>query len=488
MYVYNRMKQNDHFNYEFRQKEIRERNQQDIARQQELQKKSSKREYDDSYKGKSGGSFWDQKQGDNSKGSSDTQDTGYGGYKKEDQDRKRSQQQANQFDFDFNFQGSGSNNENDEPRRRGGGGKRYDEDDDDEDNNNCDRGGASSGNNPSTFDFDNYAGDRGKDDYDRDDRRRDRDYDRDKGDSGYGSKFDFDSYGGSRGDQERDRDDYKYGGGSSYSESYGSNKKYDKGITAIGSSGEMYGPNGYVPGTKLQEKKSIEKKIMKTAVAVGSVLKERVPEAINYIKEEIAPSSGPSLPNTAQYNDPYGNNASRIERQRQNQIDGKNNDDEEEYNEDSAWGDVKQAKKEVIDSSAHTRDYDDRRSPRGYGSSYNNSRRDNYGEDRDKRYNYDNYDNDYDRDRDRNRYSYGNDRSRDRDNKYGNKNDFGYGNNDDRDNDEDKKKDSTNFFDFDMGGPSKSTTKDDERRSRSRSRSRSRDKGRNSNSYGSGSG
>lgn len=213
MYVYNRMKQNDHFNYEFRQKEIRERNQKDIARQQELQRKSNKRDYDDSYKEKSGSSFWDQRQGDNSKGSSDTQDTGYGGYKKEDQDRKRSQQQANQFDFDFNFQGSGSNNDNDEPRR--GGGKRYDEDDDDDDNNHCDRGGASSGNNPSTFDFDNYTGDRGKDDYDREDRRRDRDYDRDKGDSGYGSKFDFDSYGGSRGDRDHDRDDYKYGAGSS---------------------------------------------------------------------------------------------------------------------------------------------------------------------------------------------------------------------------------------------------------------------------------
>lgn len=60
----------------------------------------------------------------------------------------------------------------------------------------------------------------------------------------------------------------------------------------------------------------MQKKILKTAVAVGSVVAEKVPEAISYIKEEIAPSSGPSLPNQAQYNDPYGNNASRIERQR----------------------------------------------------------------------------------------------------------------------------------------------------------------------------
>jgi hypothetical protein len=30
-----------------------------------------------------------------------------------------------------------------------------------------------------------------------------------------------------------------------------------------------------------------------TAIAVGSVLKKQVPKAVYYIKEEIAPSSGP---------------------------------------------------------------------------------------------------------------------------------------------------------------------------------------------------
>ena len=58
----------------------------------------------------------------------------------------------------------------------------------------------------------------------------------------------------------------------------------------------------------------MDKKILKTAVAIGSVIAEKVPDALNSIKEEIVPSSGPSLPSTAQYNDPYGNNASRIER------------------------------------------------------------------------------------------------------------------------------------------------------------------------------
>jgi len=37
----------------------------------------------------------------------------------------------------------------------------------------------------------------------------------------------------------------------------------------------------------------VEKKILKTAKKVGTVLVEKVPVAINYIKEEIAPSSGP---------------------------------------------------------------------------------------------------------------------------------------------------------------------------------------------------
>ena len=78
----------------------------------------------------------------------------------------------------------------------------------------------------------------------------------------------------------------------------------------------MVGPNGYVAGMRLQEKQSVEKKILKTAKKVGSVLVEKVPEAIHYIKEETAPSSGPQLPNQMQYSDPYGNNASRIERQR----------------------------------------------------------------------------------------------------------------------------------------------------------------------------
>jgi hypothetical protein len=79
----------------------------------------------------------------------------------------------------------------------------------------------------------------------------------------------------------------------------------------------MVGPHGYVQGSKkLEEKASVSKQILKTAVQVGSKVAEKVPEAISYIKEEVAPSTGPSLPSTAQYNDPYGNNASRIERQR----------------------------------------------------------------------------------------------------------------------------------------------------------------------------
>lgn len=76
----------------------------------------------------------------------------------------------------------------------------------------------------------------------------------------------------------------------------------------------MVGPNGYVQGSRLQEKNSTQKKILKTAAAIGTNVAEKGKEAFSYIKEEIAPSSGPALPNTAQYNDPYGNNASRIER------------------------------------------------------------------------------------------------------------------------------------------------------------------------------
>ena len=223
----------------------------------------------------------------------------------------------------------------------------------------------------------------------------------------------------------------------------------------------MVGPNGYVPGARQYEKQSVEKKILKTAVKVGSVLKEKVPEAINYIKEEIAPSSGPSLPAQAQYNDPYGNNASRIERQRQDQIDGHN--DDEEYNEDTAWGDVKQAKRDVIDTGNHGHDYD--RSPKDYGI-----KRDSYGDSygRDKKFDYDNYRNNFDRNN--NRYS----DDKDRENRYsgggyGGNNDFGFGDRDRRDT-EPKKDGSSSFFDFDMGGPAQGNN-DRDRRSRSRSRS-----------------
>ena len=109
----------------------------------------------------------------------------------------------------------------------------------------------------------------------------------------YGGGSSYDKYG------DRDRNDYgskSYGGGG-----YGGGSgKYDKNITAIGSSGEMVGPNGYVAGTRrLEEKQTMDKKILKTAAAIGSALAEKVPDALNSIKEEIAPSSGPSLPNTA---------------------------------------------------------------------------------------------------------------------------------------------------------------------------------------------
>ena len=59
----------------------------------------------------------------------------------------------------------------------------------------------------------------------------------------------------------------------------------------------MVGPHGYVQGSRRIEDTSVQKKILKTAIAVGGVVAEKVPEAISYIKEEIAPSSGPSLPN-----------------------------------------------------------------------------------------------------------------------------------------------------------------------------------------------
>lgn len=113
-----------------------------------------------------------------------------------------------------------------------------------------------------------------------------------------------------------------------------------------------------------------------------------------------------------QQSDPYASNASRIEGQRKNQIDGKY-EEEEDYNEDSAWGDVKKAKRDVIDSANHVREYDTRPPPRVYGI-----KRDTYGDDfkdKDRRSNYNSYTDQYGRDRKQNCYG----GSREKENRYG---------------------------------------------------------------------
>lgn len=109
------------------------------------------------------------------------------------------------------------------------------------------------------------------------------------------------------------------------------------------------------------------------------------------------------------------------------------NDDEEEYNEDNAWGDVKKAKADVIEGGTRAdygsspgycrggrRDYE-------YDHRYNNDR-DRYGG--------------YDEDRDKPRYGSKYDRN-DR-----NTTDFGFGSND-----KPKENQGSTFFDFDMGAP-----------------------------------
>lgn len=65
-----------------------------------------------------------------------------------------------------------------------------------------------------------------------------------------------DKYGGGSSYDKYDGNKNSYGGGSYGGGGYGGGSgKYDKNITAIGSSGEMVGPNGYVAGTrKLEEK------------------------------------------------------------------------------------------------------------------------------------------------------------------------------------------------------------------------------------------
>jgi len=128
-------------------------------------------------------------------------------------------------------------------------GRRYDDDDDDDDHK-----PPSSNEKPSTFDFDSYSGDKGHE------ARGEGTYGR--GDRSYGnSKFDFNSYDnhGSSSYDNHGGSSYDKHGGSSYSEpTYGSSSKnYDKGITAIGSSGEMVGPHGYVQGSRRVEEQSM---------------------------------------------------------------------------------------------------------------------------------------------------------------------------------------------------------------------------------------
>lgn len=130
--------------------------------------------------------------------------------------------QTDQFDFDFNFQGSSSNND----KQRNG--RRYDDDDDEDDH---PRGGSTS-HQPSKFDFDNFTGDKGKEH-------------KYQGDSSCGSKFDFNDY------ESKFNNTGSSLSGPSYSDGGGKySSKYDKNVTAIGSSGEMVGPNGYVPGAR----------------------------------------------------------------------------------------------------------------------------------------------------------------------------------------------------------------------------------------------
>ena len=68
MYVYNRMKQNDHFTYESRSKEIKQRNQEDIRRQQEERRRAKEAgEGSGSGSGGNNRNFWGDQRGDGSR-------------------------------------------------------------------------------------------------------------------------------------------------------------------------------------------------------------------------------------------------------------------------------------------------------------------------------------------------------------------------------------------------------------------------------------